>query len=89
MFFWLLAVPAAKAWRRHEGIKFHAVLEMMYAAVSDIEQLLAGDLPGGYSRHSRAPFCPTGEQQRQALEEICQVGTTNGGTNTGLRRRHS
>jgi hypothetical protein len=47
LFFWLLTVPAARVWRRQEGIKFLSVLEMMYAAVSDIEHLLAGDLPGG------------------------------------------
>ena len=73
MFLWLLAIPAAKALRRKDGVKFHALLEMMYAALSDIKRLLDGNWPGDYTRHSLAPFCPTVYAQRQALEEVSEI----------------
>lgn len=69
-FFWLLAVPAAKTWRRQDGVKFHAVLEQMHEAERDIHALLRGEMPA-YSRESLAPFCATPQAQRAALIGIC------------------
>lgn len=70
-FFWMIAVPAAKARRRGDGVRFHAILEMMFAASLEIECLLEGTRPT-YSRHSLAPFCPTPDLQHQSLVELTQ-----------------
>lgn len=70
-FFWLLAIPAAKAWRRGDGGKFQAVLELMHGAERDILAALRGELPA-YTRRSLAPFCPTRGEQRQALRDVCR-----------------
>jgi hypothetical protein len=71
-FFWLVAFPAAKAIRRGDDVRFHAVLELMHQALRDIDGLLAGQ-QRGYSRHSLAPFCPTPEDQRVALRAACEA----------------
>lgn len=70
-FFWMIAVPAAKAWRRGDGVRFHGILEMMYSAALDIEHLLEGT-ERVYTRRSLAPFCPTSELQYQALVGLTQ-----------------
>ncbi|MEZ4572976.1 MAG: nucleotidyltransferase domain-containing protein [Thermomicrobiales bacterium] len=69
-FFWLLSVPAAKAVRRHNGVRFHSILELMHGALREVESLLDGEAMV-YSRYSIAPFCPDAESQWQALVELC------------------
>lgn len=68
-FVWMLSVPAAKALRRGDGVRFHAILEMMHSASREIEHLLDG-AAAKYTRQSQAPFCPTVEHQRQALLDL-------------------
>lgn len=69
-FFWLLAVPAAKAWRRRDEVRFHAVIEMMFGVHREIEHLMRG-VQSTCTRSSLAPFCSTEAQQRRTLVEIC------------------
>ena len=69
-FFWLLAIPAAKAWRRRDRVKFHALLEMLHGVKREIEHLLRGASPA-YTRHSLAPFCADSAEERRALQQVC------------------
>ena len=83
-FFWLLSISAAKAWRRGDGVRFHQILELMYGARRDIRYLLRGEEPG-YTRHSLAPFSTTADEQRRALQNVCEeiVGLSSQGTRSG------
>ena len=70
-FFWMLSIPAAKAWKRRDGVRFHQILELMCGSQRDIEFLLRGEEPG-YTRHSLAPFSTTAREQKISLERICR-----------------
>ncbi len=78
-FFWMMAEVTAKYVARQDAVKVLLLLDMLYQAIGEAEDLVAGKRPG-YRRGSYAPLLATPADQIAAIRQLALRAQVAGST---------